>query len=197
MSGAVAEFRVLDRYPGLLIFRDGRVLLRGSLRRPAMKEIKPERKGGYFQLSIRNAITGEKDYPYLTRLVAEAFCFPPAGVGRDDCEVHHIDSNPHNNAADNLEYLPVHAHRLADKDLRELARHRGAAMANWAAAVRALGAEVAESIAYGGMSAEDALGQWQRATTEINRRRDEIEERFRPRPSAELRAFVATLGDKT
>lgn len=190
VSGEVVEFRVLGRYPSLLIFRDGRVLLRGSLRAPAMKEIKPERKGGYWQVSVRNVLTGRKDNPYVTRLVVEAFCFPPAGFARGDCEVHHIDSNPHNNAACNLEYLPVAAHRRADADLRRLFALRGLALGDLAEQARAAGAEVGEGLAFGGLGILAAAEAWSRLEAEFGAARRAWEWEYRARPAGELRAFL-------
>lgn len=137
---APVEFRELSQYPSLLVFRDGRVLWKSTMREVRTKEIKPERKPGYFQFFCRNILTGRKDTLYVHRVVALAFCRPPAGARLEECEVHHVNSVPHDNRAENLQFLPVRAHRRADRDLRELERRRGLALGELAARARAAGA---------------------------------------------------------
>lgn len=70
---------------------------RGQMLTPYLLEYKDQ---GYRRPFIKLGHNGRKETLLVHRLVADAFCYKPAG-----CDVvNHIDCNPINNRADNLEW---------------------------------------------------------------------------------------------
>lgn len=81
-------------------FRGGRILSQSPGSRG--KKERERRHVDNYQMPLRVGMAG-KHY-YVHRLVAAAFCPIPEGKDKKDLVVNHIDFNPHNNHADNLEW---------------------------------------------------------------------------------------------
>lgn len=95
MEKALKLVMAASKYLG--VDRDGNVYLETTY---GMKPLaKHKRKGGYEYVEV--SINGERKKIAVHRLVANAFCENPKNLP----QVNHIDGNPSNNKAENLEWV--------------------------------------------------------------------------------------------
>ncbi len=91
------EWRAIDHYP-YEVSNLGRVRRIGNVGLIA-QNLAPKRHGSYLKVDLWK--WGQRKAVRVHRLVAAAFLPPPAPHQH---EVNHLDLNPFNNAADNLEW---------------------------------------------------------------------------------------------
>ena len=124
MSDALGpvEWRPLPLAPNILVNQYGAVRCANG-KAPSAGDPHPGNKRGMIRFKA-----GQHGTMQIAKAIALGFpdLIPlPAGRSWDDngepLEVHHIDSNPVNNRADNLEILPVGEHRKKDAGLRAAA----------------------------------------------------------------------------
>lgn len=97
------KLREVEEYKGYEISECGKVF---SLKYPGHQMKAFRTRLGYMCIPIRN-IDGSRRHMYVHRLVA--LCFVPRPS--DNLEVHHIDSDPGNNHASNLQWI-THAENI-------------------------------------------------------------------------------------
>lgn len=92
---------VLAEFPNHEIHRDGRVF---RIRGQGQGEVHshPGNRQGYFKIKLRHA--GVRHSFWLHRLICRAFHGDPPVYPCGKTYVRHIDNNPANNHADNLQY---------------------------------------------------------------------------------------------
>ena len=94
------------------------------------------------------------------------------GDGGKTLEVHHLDSDPKNNNADNLVILDVTAHRTADAQLRTARKMTQGALAELQRAARGELSEMADRLVAGTATPADVLRS---AEGIVSRRREVLE----------------------
>lgn len=116
------RWKQIDKYPHYEVSDLGRI--RSSIKTPDRILTPQKNNRGYYRVQIRNEL-GTNSF-YVHRLVADAFIPNPEGKPH----INHIDNNPANNSANNLEWvtpkensahsIKQNRHRRTDKWLEHL-----------------------------------------------------------------------------